>query len=57
MENNCLFSFSVTYTGKNDLAKLSAIELLKSFVDPFVIFHSGGHEVPKLGKIHILVKT
>lgn len=34
--------------GENDLAKLTAIELLRSFVDPFVIFHSGGHEVPKL---------
>ncbi|XP_074378410.1 uncharacterized protein LOC141719951 [Apium graveolens] len=35
--------------GENDsFAKLPAIELLGSFVDPFVIFHSGGHEVPKL---------
>ncbi|KAL1828140.1 hypothetical protein DCAR_0207331 [Daucus carota subsp. sativus] len=35
--------------GENDsFAKLPATELLGSFVDPFVIFHSGGHEVPKL---------
>ncbi|XP_017238121.1 uncharacterized protein LOC108211120 isoform X2 [Daucus carota subsp. sativus] len=34
--------------GENDLAKLSAIELLASFLHPFVIFHSGGHEVPEL---------
>ncbi|KAL1823202.1 hypothetical protein ACET3Z_009980 [Daucus carota] len=31
--------------GENDFAKLSAIELLESFVDPFVILHPGGHEM------------
>ena len=47
------------YTGENDsFAKLPATELLGSFVDPFVIFHSGVHEVPKLGKrfMSILVR-
>nr|XP_017238124.1 PREDICTED: esterase AGAP003155-like [Daucus carota subsp. sativus] len=34
--------------GENDFAKLGAIELLESFVDPFVILHPGGHEVPEL---------
>ncbi|XP_017240626.1 uncharacterized protein LOC108213350 [Daucus carota subsp. sativus] len=34
--------------GENDFTKLNAIELLDSFLDPFVIFHSGGHEIPKL---------
>ncbi|XP_017238119.1 uncharacterized protein LOC108211119 [Daucus carota subsp. sativus] len=34
--------------GENDFTKLTAIELLDFFLDPFVIFHSGGHEVPEL---------
>lgn len=33
---------------KDNIAKLPAIELLRSFVDPFVIRHPGGHIVPKL---------
>ncbi|XP_017240890.1 uncharacterized protein LOC108213592 [Daucus carota subsp. sativus] len=34
--------------GETDFTRLNAIELLDSFLDPFVIFHSGGHEIPKL---------
>ncbi|KAK1378795.1 putative serine hydrolase FSH [Heracleum sosnowskyi] len=34
--------------GESDLLRLPAVELMGSFVDPFVIDHSGGHEIPKL---------
>ncbi|PWA35562.1 serine hydrolase FSH [Artemisia annua] len=34
--------------GKNDVARLNAPELVEAYVDPLVIYHHGGHEVPKL---------
>lgn len=37
------------YAGERDFAKQNGIELLDSFVDPFVIHHSEGHVIPKLG--------
>ncbi|CAL5368460.1 unnamed protein product [Camellia sinensis] len=39
---------SLHFIGEKDLAKPHAIELLDSFVDPFVIYHHEGHVVPKL---------
>lgn len=37
------------YLGEHDFAKPTAIELLGCFINPFVIYHHGGHEIPKLG--------
>ncbi|KAI7729316.1 hypothetical protein M8C21_018536 [Ambrosia artemisiifolia] len=34
--------------GENDFAKETASELVEAYVDPLVIYHNGGHEVPKL---------
>ncbi|XP_035831453.1 esterase AGAP003155 isoform X2 [Helianthus annuus] len=34
--------------GETDIARLNALELVEAYVDPLVIFHRGGHEVPKL---------
>ncbi|KAJ0728218.1 putative serine hydrolase FSH, alpha/Beta hydrolase [Helianthus annuus] len=34
--------------GETDIAREDAPELVKAYVDPLVIFHHGGHEVPKL---------
>ncbi|KAI8030716.1 Rhodanese-like domain-containing protein 6 [Camellia lanceoleosa] len=39
---------SLHFISEKDLAKPYAIELLDSFVDPFVIYHHEGHVVPKL---------
>ncbi|KAM7515761.1 hypothetical protein LguiA_005344 [Lonicera macranthoides] len=39
---------SLHITGETDFAKPDAIELLASFVDPFVILHHEGHVIPKL---------
>ena len=35
--------------GETDIAKPESIALLEAFVDPVVIYHPGGHTVPKLG--------
>lgn len=34
--------------GENDIARPNAPELVEAYVDPLVIYHHGGHEVPKL---------
>ncbi|KAI3775774.1 hypothetical protein L1987_45527 [Smallanthus sonchifolius] len=34
--------------GERDKARLNALELVEAYVDPLVIYHNGGHEVPKL---------
>ncbi|KAH7860229.1 hypothetical protein Vadar_011002 [Vaccinium darrowii] len=39
---------SLHFLGERDFAKQNGIELLDSFVDPFVIHHSEGHVIPKL---------
>ncbi|XP_076920855.1 uncharacterized protein LOC143582102 [Bidens hawaiensis] len=34
--------------GETDIARPNAPELVEAYVDPLVIYHHGGHEVPKL---------
>ncbi|MFS7954482.1 putative serine hydrolase FSH, alpha/Beta hydrolase [Helianthus anomalus] len=34
--------------GETDAVRLSAPKLIEAYVDPLVIVHPGGHEVPKL---------
>ncbi|KAK3042925.1 hypothetical protein RJ639_001001 [Escallonia herrerae] len=51
---------SLHFIGEKDFAKPGGIELLGSYVNPFVIYHQEGHVIPKLGnmqkKIICLVK-
>ncbi|MFS7954473.1 putative serine hydrolase FSH, alpha/Beta hydrolase [Helianthus anomalus] len=41
--------------GENDFARETAPELAEAYVDPLVIYHHGGHEVPKLGIVFIFI--